>query len=147
MPEHTFFRDPATQSALLDILFIFCKLNADVGYRQGMHELLSPIFWVVSQDAMDTEKLAEAGGDALMRSVLDSRYIEPDAFTLFCIVMQTAKSFYETGGSSKSSAVSSMNSPIIVRSQRVYEGYLRRIDQELLDHLTGIDILPQIFVL
>lgn len=36
MPEEPYFRRPDTQQKLLDILFIFCKLNPDIGYRQGM---------------------------------------------------------------------------------------------------------------
>lgn len=35
MPEEPYFRQSDAQQKLLDILFIFCKLNQDVGYRQG----------------------------------------------------------------------------------------------------------------
>jgi TBC1 domain family protein 5 len=148
MPEYPFFRELSTKDALLDILFIYCKLNAEVGYRQGMHELLAPIFWVVSQDAVDHQKLDEEDSDELMLSVLDSQYIEHDAFTIFCIMMQTAKSFYDTGNSSQdTTAVTSTDSPIITRSQRIYNGYLRKTDRELMNQLKSIDILPQIFIL
>ena len=147
MPDNSFFREHSTQNLLLDILFIFCKLNADVGYRQGMHELLAPILWVVCHDAINTADEAPNDEDELMLSVLDRNYIEHDAFTLFCIVMQTAKSFYETMGASHGSAASTTDSPIVVRSQRIHEQYLQRTDPELTKHLTAIDILPQIFVM
>ena len=55
MPEEPFFREPDVQCFMTDILFIYCKINADIGYRQGMHEILAPILWVVEQDAVDTE--------------------------------------------------------------------------------------------
>ena len=39
---------------MTDILFIYCKLNQDVSYRQGMHELLAPLYWVLEHDAWPT---------------------------------------------------------------------------------------------
>ena len=151
MPENAYFREPSTQAILLDILFIFCKLNADIGYRQGMHELLAPVLWVISRDAVDSGmggNKAEDESDKLLRSVLDQRYIEHDAFTIFSIIMQTAKSFYETGTNAQQSAVAAtISSPIVERSKRIHEDYLRKTDPELADHLNAIDILPQIFVM
>ena len=152
MPENLFFREPSTQTILLDILFVFCKLNADVGYRQGMHEVLAPVLWVVSRDAIaldqDGENERVRAEDGLMRSVLDSECVEHDTFTLFCIIMQTAKSFYETASNSQSSSTrASENSPIVERSKHILELFLQRTDPELTKHLTAIDILPQIFVM
>ncbi|MCJ1387688.1 hypothetical protein MMC18_000531 [Xylographa bjoerkii] len=145
MPENLYFREPTTQTILLDILFIFCKLNADTGYRQGMHEVLAPILWVVSRDAIDPSTLTEqdlntSESDDPVRQALDYSFIEHDAFTLFCIIMQTVKSFYEMGSTTSSS-------PIVERSKRIHEDFLRRVDPELTKHLTAIEILPQIFVI
>ncbi|RAL58521.1 hypothetical protein DID88_004025 [Monilinia fructigena] len=53
MPDEPYFRQTDTQRFMLDVLFIFCKINQDVGYRQGMHEILAPILWVVEQDSID----------------------------------------------------------------------------------------------
>lgn len=49
MPEEPYFRQQETQRILLDVLFVFCKINQDIGYRQGMHEVLAPVLWAVSQ--------------------------------------------------------------------------------------------------
>ncbi|KAI1623879.1 molybdopterin biosynthesis protein MoeB [Exophiala viscosa] len=142
MQDNYFFREPATQKQLLDILFIYAKLNPDVGYRQGMHELLAPILWVAQQDAVDalsvpdTSKSAE--GVDFMLEVLDARNVEHDAFSLFCALMQTAKAFYEIGESRDSS-------PIIERSKRIHDGILASIDPELALHMNVIGILPQIY--
>ena len=132
---------------MLDILFIFCKLNADTGYRQGMHEILALVLWVVSRDAIDPESTKrvipteqQIGG--LFQVALDSAYIEHDAFTLFCIIMQNVKSFYEVSASGGQS-----NSPIVERSKRIHEEYLYKVDPELAEHLTAIEVLPQIFVM
>ena len=147
MPENLYFCEPSTQSMLLDILFIFCKLNRDIGYRQGMHEILAPVLWVVSRDAIDPDSLKEtqdisADQDSLILASFDARYIEHDSFTLFCIIMQTVKSFYELGNADQA-----MGSPIVERSKRIHEGYLHQADVELAEHLTAIEILPQIFLI
>lgn len=52
-PDVDFFRDPAVQNQMTDVLFIYCKLNNDVSYRQGMHELLAPIFLVLNNESLD----------------------------------------------------------------------------------------------
>jgi TBC1 domain family protein 5 len=99
MPEEPYFRRPETQRILLDILFIFCKINQDVGYRQGMHELLAPILWVIEQDAIEnwneSERPTFQGDESIMKQILDPVYIEHDAFTLLSLIMRSAKSFYE----------------------------------------------------
>lgn len=38
---------------MLDILFCYAKENPDVGYRQGMHELLAPILFVLHAESRE----------------------------------------------------------------------------------------------
>ncbi|KAK2630218.1 hypothetical protein QTJ16_001038 [Diplocarpon rosae] len=115
---------------MLDVLFIFCKINQDVGYRQGMHELLAPILWVVKEDAIEYGRDGVQGpisvSDSLIKQALDPAYIEHDAFTLLSLVMRSAKSFYELGEPDRRST---------------------RLDPELAKHLTDVEILPQIFLI
>lgn len=83
---------------LLDILFIFCKLNPDVGYRQGMHEVAAPIFYVVENDAVDVGGISKTlGEDSIIKTVFDADYLEHDTFALFGQVMQSAKGFVSCG--------------------------------------------------
>jgi len=158
MPEEPYFRQPETQRILLDILFVFCKINLDVGYRQGMHELLAPILWVIEQDTIDGD--GDDGGqppeeDSLMKQTLDRAYIEHDAFTLLSLIMRSAKSFYELGEPDRRSSTPSTRSgtpqhgasPIVERSKRIHEVYLAKVDPELAKHLTDIEVLPQIFLM
>jgi len=153
MPENSYFREPGTQAMLLDVLFIFCKLNRDIGYRQGMHEVLAPILWVISRDAIDPQSFAnasrkEADSDGLILACFDPKYVEHDAFTIFGILMQTVKSFYETGNHNAPAAPGPLsNSPIVERSKRIHEEYLLKVDPELTEHLTAIEVLPQIFLI
>lgn len=152
MPEEPYFRQPETQRMLLDILFVFCKINQDVGYRQGMHEVLAPLLWVIDQDSIDTSE--DSTMDAVMKTSLDQTYVEHDAFTLLSLVMRSAKSFYELGEPEKKaglvavpSSAPQQGSPIVERSRRIHEDYLARVDPELSKHLTNIEILPQIFLM
>ncbi|EMD00564.1 hypothetical protein BAUCODRAFT_173922 [Baudoinia panamericana UAMH 10762] len=142
MPENLYFRQPETQRMLLDILFVFCKLNPDVGYRQGMHELLAPILWVVERDAIDLGPSSKAlGEDVVVRAVFDAEYIEHDTFALFSQVMHSAKNFYEQ------TTHQATDNPMVVRSKRIFSDLLPQVDPELATHLEDIEILPQVFLM
>lgn len=151
MPENIYFRQPTTQTMLLDILFVYCKLNPDVGYRQGMHELLAPILWAVERDSLETT----AAKSSVMQNVLDSRFIEHDTFTLFARIMQTAKGFYDPsvdrvvqrGPKGSKNKTAENESPILVRCRHIFSDLLPRVDPGLSAHLTELDITPQIFLL
>ncbi|QSS64598.1 TBC1D5 protein [Histoplasma capsulatum] len=149
MQENYFFREPTTKARMLDILFIYTKLNADLGYRQGMHELLAPVLWIVEHDAIDKKSIDVSAShnrtDDLMLQVLDMEYTEHDAFTIFCAIMQTGKLFYEQEAK-KVPGLQSDISPIVARSQHIHQVVLRAVDPELADHLQVTEILPQIFL-
>lgn len=133
---------------MVDVLFIYVKLNPDLGYRQGMHELLAPILWVVDRDAIDprsVEKGSLSQEDDLMRQLLDATYVEHDSFTLFCAVMQTARAYYEHGEQRSSSGTMDVI-PIVNRCQYIHQELLLTTDLELADHLHAVEILPQIFL-
>ena len=151
MQENAFFREQPVKTKLLDILFIYVKLNPDLGYRQGMHEILAPILWVVNQDAIDKSLLEGAGEseiteeDSLMLQCLDASYVEHDSFMLFCFVMQTARSYYEYDdhglGNGNFDVI-----PIVSRCEHIFHDLLASTDQALFEHLEAVDVLPQIFL-
>lgn len=144
LPDEPFYHEPRTQTLVLDILFIYCKLNPDVGgYRQGMHELLAPIVYVLEQDAINPNGPASDGSaDLTMVEMLDASFLEHDAFALFSKLMERAKSFYETGDNSNA-----VQSTIVEKSQHIHEALLYKIDPDLSNHLKNIEILPQIFLM
>jgi TBC1 domain family protein 5 len=88
-----------------------------------------------------------------MADTLNSSFIEHDSFTLFSMLMRSAKSFYELGDPNQRSNASGHTnnqnsaSPIVGRSKRIHEVYLALLDPELATHLTVIDVLPQIFLM
>lgn len=129
---------------MVDILFIYCKLNPDLGYRQGMHELLAPILWVVDRDSVDAKPGSGTEGDLLLQ-LLDPTYIEHDAFALFCRIMQTARIYYEY--SQQSTAGGQVDTiPIVDRCQHIHNDLLMAADPELGVHMQALEILPQIFL-
>lgn len=144
LQENFFFREPTTKSKMTDILFIYAKLNPDLGYRQGMHELLALILWVVDRDAVERNPLAVKDDD-LMVNLLDASYVEHDSFALFCSVMQTARVYYEHGEQRSSSGTMDVI-PIVNRCQYIHQELLMTADFELADHLQALEILPQIFL-
>lgn len=143
MPDNVYFRQPATQNMMLDTLFVWCKMHPNVGYRQGMHEILAPILWVIERDAVDFAGADTNTADHVMVDMLDSNYMEHDTFTLFSLIMQTAMSFYAPADPDSASK----ETPMLVRCARIFERYLPKADPELASHLVKLEIVPQIFLL
>ncbi len=139
---------------ILDILFVYCKVNPDRGgYRQGMHELLAPIVHVVQQDAVSRSAITPETSDEEMLDLLDAAFVEHDAYTLFSRLMESAQAFYEVKDAPDSATGASKNgyveqrSAIVERSKHIHEVCLQKVDQELANHLQNIEILPQIFLM
>ncbi|GES66145.1 TBC domain protein [Aspergillus terreus] len=149
LQENFFFREPATKAKMIDILFIYSKLNPDLGYRQGMHELVAPILWVVDRDTIDPKSLkgftSTGPDDESMIQLLDASYVEHDSFTLFCSVMQSTRSYYEHNRQrSQNGQLDAI--PIVHQCQYIHDNLLMTADLELADHLQALEILPQIFL-
>lgn len=146
LPDEPFYHEERIQTMILDILFLYCKLNPSVGgYRQGMHELLAPIVSVVAQDSVDVAALAtDDAADVLIAEMLDSNFVEHDAFALFSKLMEKASTFYEVDSGS---GPETQKNSIVERSKYIHEVALMEIDQELANHLRNIEVLPQIFLM
>lgn len=147
LPDEPFYHEDRVQAMILDILFLYCRLNPGVGgYRQGMHELLAPILLVVAQDAVDRAPLTtDDPADALVAEMLDSAFVEHDAFALFSKVMESAATFYEVEGDGRLEGP--QRNTIVERSKYIHEVALMKIDPELAKHLQSIEVLPQIFLM
>ncbi|KAK8056016.1 hypothetical protein PG993_001243 [Apiospora rasikravindrae] len=144
LPDEPFYHEPRVQTMILDVLFIYCKLNPGVGgYRQGMHELLAPILLVVERDAIiPAETASEGQADLTMIEMLDASFAEHDSFALFSKVMDHAKAFYEVADDAQGG-----QSSIVEKSQHIHEVLLYKVDPDLSNHLKAIEILPQIFLI
>ncbi|PYH95529.1 RabGAP/TBC [Aspergillus ellipticus CBS 707.79] len=149
LQENFFFQEPTTKAKMNDILFIYSKLNPDLGYRQGMHEILAPLLWVVNIDAIEPNSLHEAGSkeaeDDTMRQLLDADYVEHDSFALFCTAMQNVRVYYEHNRHRSENGQADVI-PIVHQCERIHNELLVTADLELADHLQALEILPQIFL-
>ncbi|KAF8466939.1 rab-GTPase-TBC domain-containing protein [Kalaharituber pfeilii] len=146
MPDNPYFRTEKVQKRMLDVLCVYCKLNEDIGYRQGMHEIVAPILWVVENDAVDVDDPAATEEDKVMLEMLDSRYIEHDTFSLFQAVMHSVRAWYELGEDGDITGRKSY-SPIVEKSRIIHECYLKAVDPQLTKHLKELDVLPQVFLI
>jgi TBC1 domain family protein 5 len=154
MPENQYFRQPDTQNIMVDILFVWSKLNSDVGYRQGMHELLALVLWVVERDAVQPgQTRKETKSTKILKVCFDSNYVTHDTFTLFSLIMHNAKYSYEVSNqgihnpSRKPNVNLPSEPPMVVRSKRIMSEYLGEADPRLAMHLHELDIVPQVFIM
>ena len=52
-PDMPFFRTPHVQKDLTIILFIYAQRNKEVGYRQGMHEIVACLYMALDFDSLE----------------------------------------------------------------------------------------------
>eukprot|EP00842_Homolaphlyctis_polyrhiza_P006222 jgi/Hompol1/6600/HPOL_001397-RA len=150
-PEQEIFRDPAVQLLMSNVLFIWSKLNPEISYRQGMHELLGIVLIVVDGDKVELEQSAEnADSYGVM---FDKDYVEHDAATIFFRMMHSLKTWYEVGEGSSASFKSSEQRnraasktiPIVAACKRIQGELLMTLDQELARHLDSHGVEPQLY--
>ena len=161
-PEIDYFRDPNVQDRMVDLLFIWCKLEPDIGYRQGMHELLAPLLWTVDFDSLET-----ASGDqdnAMARLVLSREHIEHNTWQLYASLMKSAKIYYDFTPSVpqpvdrtaqhiahnasfvEPSNASTLVQPIVSIATRIHS-LLKVIDRELWQKLEALAVEPQLYAI
>ena len=60
-PDQQFFHTERIQAMMLDNLFIFSRQNESISYRQGMHELLALVIWVVDSGKVSLAPIDTTG--------------------------------------------------------------------------------------
>lgn len=164
-PDIPFFRDPQVQESLTNVLFIYSVMHPDTGYRQGMHELLAPLFYAISFDSIPQEGDTVAAS-AIVRELCSESWIAADAWTLFEAVMQGVSRWYEwheppmhtessprtnsqvsgsyhiTGGQN---GMQPYIAPIVQTCNYIQSTLLKASDPMLWKHIHGAGIEPQIY--
>ncbi|KAJ9083652.1 hypothetical protein DSO57_1032596 [Entomophthora muscae] len=150
---------------MTDILFVYCKLHSANSYRQGMHELLAPMVYVLEADALaDPDLFPASDKGQVMKTTLDPRYIEHDSYTLFERLMRGAGPWFEAPGPDEAarlarahrarkqtSIIRALNyppkssTPILSLCYRMYYTHLAACDPPLFGHLERLEIEPQLF--
>ncbi|XP_064644314.1 TBC1 domain family member 5-like isoform X2 [Lineus longissimus] len=166
-PKLEFFSSDFVRTVMVDSLFIYAKINPDLSYRQGMHELLAPLIFVLHCDhqaflhacELDTVDMIETAERDVVQELLDTTYLEHDAYSMFCQVMETSEPWYqsrEITPPTKAEAIlvaqpftrpqdMQPSNVIVNKLTRIQDYILKKHDLELHMHLERLDIAPQIY--
>ena len=70
---------------MLNILFCYARENPDVSYRQGMHELLAPILFVLHSESREDIHSDDSLRYVHVSPSTHSVSIFPDFLSIFCV--------------------------------------------------------------
>ncbi|KAJ7046706.1 rab-GTPase-TBC domain-containing protein [Mycena alexandri] len=158
-PEIPFFREPEVQFQLTNILFIYSTVtNPAIGYRQGMHELLAPLYYAVDYDSTEDNVDEPAIQDFCSRT-----WVAADAWALFEAIMRGASRWYEwqepTAASRPNASpftthvnipagpveIKPYITPVVQDCNRIQSNLLRSTDPLLWKRMQAAGIEPQIY--
>ncbi|XP_024155271.1 TBC1 domain family member 5 isoform X2 [Oryzias melastigma] len=159
-PEIRYFQDDDVRTKLTDILFCYARENEQLLYKQGMHELLAPIVFVLHCDHQTFQHASEtASPSEEMKCLLNPMYLEHDAYAMFSHLMETAEpwfsSFEREVRKGKEEMLSSIpfarpqdagpSVAIVTKVNRIQDQLVKKHDTELHMHLNRLEIAPQIY--
>ncbi|KAF8790069.1 TBC1 domain family member 5 like protein [Argiope bruennichi] len=157
-PEIEFFHTPNIQKMMCNILFSYAREFPHVSYKQGMHELLAPIIFVLHYDQQAYLQASEIDSlDLEIHILLNQNYIEHDAFFMFCQLMDSVEPWYTMTDYSHSKyakqiATEPFSQSIVApgnllgrKLKRIYEQLLKHHDLTLFSYFEQLEITPQIF--
>lgn len=129
-PEIEYFQSAEAQLIMQRVLFVWCKLNPEISYRQGMNELVAPILYTLNP----------------------STTLEADVYALFDALMQRTGCYFEALDSRKQAQVRKLGiaeleqkNSVVVLSETIQNTMLKRYDPKLYTHLRSMDIEPQVY--
>jgi TBC1 domain family protein 5 len=149
---------------LSNILFLYSVTNKSVGYRQGMHEILAPLYQAVDYDSISQDEETN-GLDPTMLELCSKVWVTADAWTLFEAVMRGVSRWYEwreppvTQNASTSPLHSHVHfhvsgesneirpyvAPIVETCNRIQSSFLKSVDPLLYKKMLAAGIEPQIY--
>ncbi|XP_055378420.1 TBC1 domain family member 5 homolog B isoform X2 [Condylostylus longicornis] len=158
-PGVDFFRKPFVQDAMTNILFYYAREHPYMSYRQGMHEILAPILFVMFYDHQSLLHFKELSEniDNLLATVLNPDFLEEDCYSIFSRLMSSIESYYRianmiptTEGHFPAVNVGDdfkQTSEVEVIGQLNYirENILRKEDPYLYNHLQELEIPLHLF--
>jgi len=127
---------------LSDILFVYAKEHV-IGYRQGMHELLSHVLMVIEIDLFEVESSHDSIGNNDIRTVLlNASTIVHDAFSMFDAIMSNLSMAFEHRGENSAELHNQTErmGDATVRIIREWHG-----DDLLADFITSLDVPPELY--
>uniref|UniRef100_A0A1X7V6K5 Rab-GAP TBC domain-containing protein n=1 Tax=Amphimedon queenslandica TaxID=400682 RepID=A0A1X7V6K5_AMPQE len=163
-PDQMFFRQQDIQNSMLDILFCYAKEEPDISYRQGMHELLAPILFILHAESRDDVQNDDSLSPAL-KVVMDPACIDADAFALFSELMEGMQHFFLSASLEsdiirarqqknsnrhvrkpfESDEVYLPTSSIARKLDKIHDVLLKNADEQLYYRLRDLGIPPQTY--
>ncbi|TRZ25744.1 hypothetical protein HGM15179_001330, partial [Zosterops borbonicus] len=159
-PEMQYFQQENVRKILTDVLFCYARENEQLLYKQGMHELLAPIVFILHCDHQAFSHASEAAQPSEeMKVLLNPEYLEHDAYAMFTRLMKTAEHWFSTfeHDSQKEKDVTITPTPfarpqdlgpsiaIVAKVNQIQDHLLKKHDIELYMHLNRLEIAPQIY--
>uniref|UniRef100_A0A7N8X6R6 TBC1 domain family member 5 n=1 Tax=Mastacembelus armatus TaxID=205130 RepID=A0A7N8X6R6_9TELE len=159
-PEIRYFQDEEVRTKLTDILFCYARENEQLLYKQGMHELLAPIVFVLHCDHQTFQHASETASPCEeMKCLLNPVHLEHDAYAMFSQLMETAEpwfsSFEREVRKGKEEMLTSIpfarpqdagpSVAIVTKVNRIQDQLVKKHDVELHMHLNRLEIAPQIY--
>ncbi|KFP06541.1 TBC1 domain family member 5 [Calypte anna] len=159
-PEMQYFQQENVRKILTDVLFCYARENEQLLYKQGMHELLAPIVFILHCDHQAFSHASEAAQPRQeMKVLLNPEYLEHDAYAMFTHLMKTAEHWFSTfeHDSQKEKDVIITPMPfarpqdlgpsiaIVAKVNQIQDHLLKKHDIELYMHLNRLEIAPQIY--
>lgn len=96
-PNVDYYHTLHVQEIMINVLFCYAREYPSICYRQGMHEILAPLIFVLHCDLQSLGHIQEETTislDPLLVTVLNPNYIEEDSYHLFCQIMNSLELFY-----------------------------------------------------
>ncbi|CAA86055.1 Rab-GAP TBC domain-containing protein [Caenorhabditis elegans] len=163
-PEIEFFQNTSIRQMMSDILLVYAKEHPFVNYRQGMHEILAPLIFVIYSDneafqhakENDELKMLTVEEEDILNCLFCKEYLEQDSYNLFCSVMLEVSRWYEEPTVTESPKRPIPKEPYMrvqdsAPASRLMEdlidigNLLHEIDPTLAKHLSTLDIPPQLY--
>ncbi|XP_053215244.1 TBC1 domain family member 5 isoform X1 [Podarcis raffonei] len=160
-PEMQYFQEENVRKILTDVLFCYARENEQLLYKQGMHELLAPIVFILHCDHQAYLHASEAAQPSSeeMKALLNPEYLEHDAYAMFIHLMKTAEHWFSTYEHDSQKEKDAMMTPvpfarpqdlgpsiaIVAKVNQIQDHLLKKHDIELYMHLNRLEIAPQIY--
>ncbi|NWT92607.1 TBCD5 protein, partial [Urocynchramus pylzowi] len=162
-PEMQYFQQENVRKILTDVLFCYARENEQLLYKQGMHELLAPIVFILHCDHQAFSHASEAAQPRQvfeeMKVLLNPEYLEHDAYAMFTRLMKTAEHWFSTFEHDCQKEKDVMITPmpfarpqdlgpsiaIVAKVNQIQDHLLKKHDIELYMHLNRLEIAPQIY--
>ncbi|NXB30475.1 TBCD5 protein, partial [Eulacestoma nigropectus] len=161
-PEMQYFQQENVRKILTDVLFCYARENEQLLYKQGMHELLAPIVFILHCDHQAFSHASEAAKPRQALHfifLLNPEYLEHDAYAMFTCLMKTAEHWFSTFEHDSQKEKDVMITPmpfarpqdlgpsiaIVAKVNQIQDHLLKKHDIELYMHLNRLEIAPQIY--